>query len=139
MVPLDAVGLVLADVEAPLRDQLGVGRPIVRAVKTRLPALHTFEQSTQGGGVTTPALPVNHSPCRVLGSRRLPISVGGGVADGAGRWGCGARGAGARSTSRTASCAGSGATAAGRAGSTSPTPRRAACHSGSRSRPCSPT
>ena len=39
---------------------------------------------------------------RVLGVGRSPISVGGGTACGAGRWGCGASGAGLRSTSRTA-------------------------------------
>src|SRR3954452_7747049 len=62
MVALDPVGLVLADVEPALRDQLGVGRPVVGAVETRLPALHALDQPAQGGGVTTPALPVNHSP-----------------------------------------------------------------------------
>jgi hypothetical protein len=40
---------------------------------------------------------------RVLGERRSPIWVGVGTAGGAGRWGCGASGAGAGSTSRTAS------------------------------------
>src|SRR6188472_888396 len=76
MVPLDAVGLVLADVEPPLRDQLGVGRPIVRAVQTRVPALHPFEQSAQGGGVTTPTLPVNHPPCSTIPSLPDPELVG---------------------------------------------------------------
>src|SRR5690242_6369499 len=47
---------------------------------------------------------------------RLPISIGGGVADGVNGWRCGARGAGAGSTSRTGSCAASSATAAGPAG-----------------------
>jgi hypothetical protein len=32
MVPLDAVRLLLADEQPPLRDQLGVGGPIVGAV-----------------------------------------------------------------------------------------------------------
>ena len=45
-----------------LRDQLGVRRPVVGAVQTRVPALHPFEQSAQGGGVTTAAFPINHSP-----------------------------------------------------------------------------
>src|SRR4051794_41372439 len=76
MVPLDAVGLVLADVEPALRDQLGVGRPIVRTVQTRVPTLHTFEQSAQGGGVTTAALPVNHSPCSTIPSLPDPELVG---------------------------------------------------------------
>jgi hypothetical protein len=38
---------------------------------------------------------------RVLDEHRLPISVGDGTAGGAGRWGCGASGAGQMSTSRT--------------------------------------
>ena len=63
MVALDAVRLLLADVEPALRDQLGVGRPVVRAVETGVPALHPFEQSAQGGGITTAAFPVNHPPC----------------------------------------------------------------------------
>ena len=46
----------------PLRDQLGVGRPVVRAVETGVPTLRARQQPAQGGGVTTPALPVNHSP-----------------------------------------------------------------------------
>src|SRR3954452_22203156 len=50
---------------------------------------------------TNKAVPVVVDASRVLGQHRLPISVGGGTADGAGRWGCGA---GARSTSGTARC-----------------------------------
>src|SRR3712207_6899379 len=47
VVPLDAVGLLLADVETPRRDQLGVRRPVVSAVKTRSEE-HTSElQSRQ--------------------------------------------------------------------------------------------
>src|SRR5205085_8332160 len=76
MVPLDAVGLVLADVEPALRDQLGVGRPVVRAVETGAPALHPFQQSAQGGGVTTAAFPVNHSPCSTIPSLPDPELVG---------------------------------------------------------------
>src|SRR3954447_19691200 len=53
---------------------------------------------------------------RVSTPHRLPISIGGGVADGVNGWRCGARDAGARSTSRTGSCAASSATAAGPAG-----------------------
>src|SRR3954454_3394233 len=76
MVALDPVRLVLADVEPPLRDQLGVGRPVVRAVKARAPALHPLEQSPQGGGITTPTLPVNHSPCSTIPSLPDPELVG---------------------------------------------------------------
>src|SRR5689334_20365502 len=53
---------------------------------------------------------------RVSMPHRLPISLGGGVADGVNGWRCGARDAGAGSTSRTGSCAASSATAAGPAG-----------------------
>src|SRR5947208_16692972 len=53
---------------------------------------------------------------RVSRPHRSPIWVGSGTADGMSGWRCGARGAGARSTSRTASCAASSATAARRAG-----------------------
>ena len=41
--PLDAVGLLLADEQPPLRDQLGVRRPVVRAVEARLPTLHPLQ------------------------------------------------------------------------------------------------
>src|SRR5689334_10914088 len=76
MVPLDAVRLLLADVKAPLRDQLAVGRPVVRAIKTRVPAPHPLEQPAQGGGVTTAAFPVNHSPCSTIPSLPDPELVG---------------------------------------------------------------
>lgn len=43
-VALDPVGLILADVEPPRRDQLGVGGPVVRAVEARVPALQAGEE-----------------------------------------------------------------------------------------------
>ncbi len=58
MVALDAVRLLLADEQPPRRDQLAVGRPVVRAVEARAATLDTLE----GGSVTTPAFPVNHAP-----------------------------------------------------------------------------
>jgi hypothetical protein len=61
VVPPDAVGLLFADVRPSLRDQLGAGRPVVRAVETWPPSFHPFQQSAQGAGVTTPAFPANHS------------------------------------------------------------------------------
>src|SRR5215203_4372555 len=75
MIALDAVRLLLADEQPPLRDQLGVRRPVVRAVKTRVPPLHTLEQSAQGGGVTTPAFPVDHSPRSTIPSLPDPELV----------------------------------------------------------------
>jgi len=63
VVALDAVRLLLADEQPPRRDQLGVGGPVIGAVEARLPTLlHAREQSVQGDGVTTAALPVNQSP-----------------------------------------------------------------------------
>src|SRR3954449_12596988 len=53
---------------------------------------------------------------RVSRPHRSPIWVGSGTADGVSGWRCGARGAGAGSTSRTGSCAASSATAARPAG-----------------------
>src|SRR3954470_16781584 len=58
MVALDAVGLLLADEQPALRDQLGVGLPAVGAVEADTPALQAFQHSFEGGGVTTPQLPV---------------------------------------------------------------------------------
>src|SRR4051794_27154395 len=58
MVALDAVGLLLADVEPALRDQLGVGRPIIGTVEADAPAPQSSEQPLAGGLVTTAQLPV---------------------------------------------------------------------------------
>ena len=44
MVALKAVGLILADIEPPLRDGLLVGGPVVGAVETRVPALHAGKE-----------------------------------------------------------------------------------------------
>src|SRR3954470_3100562 len=57
MVALDAVGLLVADEQPPRRDQLGIRRPVVRAIEAGLPTLHAFQEPAQGAGVTTPALP----------------------------------------------------------------------------------
>ena len=76
LVALDAVRLLLADEQPPLRDQRGVRRPVVRAVKARVPPFHTLEQSAQGGGVTTPATPVNHSPRSTIASLPDPELAG---------------------------------------------------------------
>ncbi len=61
VVALDAVRLVLADVEPALRNRLGVGRPVVRAVEARVPAPQASEEPLQGGAITTAAFPVNQS------------------------------------------------------------------------------
>jgi hypothetical protein len=62
MVALDAMGLILADVEPALRDRLLVGRPIVGAVEARVPALQPGKQPFERGPVTTAELPVNQLP-----------------------------------------------------------------------------
>src|SRR6476620_4262117 len=59
MVALDPVGLLLADEQPPLRDQLGVGLPAVGTIETDPPALQAFQHSFEGGGVTTAQLPVD--------------------------------------------------------------------------------
>ena len=61
MVALEAVGLVFADVEPTLRDRLSVGRPVIRAIEARVPALQAGEEPLQGGAITTAAFPVNQS------------------------------------------------------------------------------
>src|SRR4051794_1522985 len=61
MVALDAVGLPLADEQPASRDQLGVGLPAVGAVEADTPALQAFRHSFEGGGVTTPQLPVDEA------------------------------------------------------------------------------
>src|SRR3954452_3446570 len=61
MVALDAVGLLLADEQPASRDQLGVGLPAVGAVEADTPALQAFQHSFEGGGVTTPQLPVGEA------------------------------------------------------------------------------
>ena len=81
VVALDAVRLLLADAPPAFRDQLGLRRPSGRAVPTRVPALPTFEPSAQGGGVTTAARPVDHSPWGAIPSppdpELIPLFSGG--------------------------------------------------------------
>ena len=76
VVPLDPVRLLLADVEATLRDQLGVRRPIVRAVETDAPTLQTFEKSFESGLVTTAQLPVDDPSGSTIPSLPGPELVG---------------------------------------------------------------
>ena len=62
MVTLDAVGLILADVEPPYRDQLGVGLPAIGAVEPGLEAAHPLEQPLAGSVIATAAFPVHQPP-----------------------------------------------------------------------------
>jgi hypothetical protein len=75
VVALEAVCLLPADVEPPLRDRLGVGRPVVGAVEARLPALHAREESFERGSVTTAAFPVDPSPWSTIPSLPHPEPV----------------------------------------------------------------
>ena len=76
VVTLDAVGFVLADVEPALRDQLGVGRPIIGAVEARAPTLQALDQLGAGSSVTTAQLPVDEPPRRTIASLPDPELVG---------------------------------------------------------------
>src|SRR4051794_9163088 len=76
MVALDAVGLLLADEQPPLRDQLGVRRPAVGAVEADTPALQAFQHSFEGGGVTTAQLPVDEPSGSTIPSFPDPEFVG---------------------------------------------------------------
>ena len=62
VVPLDAVGLVLARIVLPDRQQRGVGSVGVRAVEPGAPALQPLDQALAGGLVTTAAFPVHQLP-----------------------------------------------------------------------------
>src|SRR5215213_3156566 len=76
VVALDAVGLLLADVQAALRDQRGVGLPAVGAVETHAPALQAFQHSLEGGGVTTAQLPVDEPSRSTIPSLPHPELAG---------------------------------------------------------------
>src|SRR3954454_15194082 len=76
MVALDAVGLLLADEQPPLRDQLGVGLPAVGAVEADTPALQSAEQPLASGLVTTAQLPVNRPSRSTIPSLPDPELVG---------------------------------------------------------------
>jgi hypothetical protein len=58
IVPLDAVGLVLARVALPHRQHV-IDGVVIRAVEARAPALQPLDQALAGGLVTTAALPVH--------------------------------------------------------------------------------
>src|SRR3954454_8525412 len=75
MVALDAVGLLLADEQPPLRDQLGVGRPAVGAVEADAPTLQSLEQPLASGLVTTAQLPVEEPSRRAIPSLPHPEFV----------------------------------------------------------------
>src|SRR3954447_8816384 len=76
MVALDAVGLLLADEQPPLRDQLGVGPPAVGAVEADTPALQSMEQPLANGLVTTAQLPVDDPSGSTIPSLPHPELVG---------------------------------------------------------------
>jgi hypothetical protein len=59
IVPLDAMGLILACVELPDRQEHVIDGVIVRAVEPRLPAPQPLDQALTGGLVTTAAFLVH--------------------------------------------------------------------------------
>ena len=58
VVPLDAVGLILAGVVLPDWQQV-IHRVVIRAVEARLPTRQPLDQALAGGLVTTAAFPVH--------------------------------------------------------------------------------
>src|SRR3712207_2702011 len=76
VVPLDAVRLLLARIELPVRQQHIVNRVIIRAVKPRAPVLQSLEQALAGDLVTTATFPVHQLACSTIPSRPDPERLG---------------------------------------------------------------
>ena len=76
VVALDAMRLLLADEEPALRDQLGIGSPVVSTVQTRVPALQAGKELVEGGGVTTAQLPAEEPSRSTIPSLPDPELVG---------------------------------------------------------------
>ena len=77
MIALDAMRLVLADLELPWRDQLRLGLPAVGTVEPRVPAYpHPGNQALAGSSVTTAQLPVDEPPRSPIPSLPAPGLVG---------------------------------------------------------------
>ena len=76
VVPLDAMRLLLANIERALRDQLGISVQAIGAGETHAPALQAFEEPLQGSSVTTAQLPVEEVSRRAIPSRPDPELVG---------------------------------------------------------------
>jgi hypothetical protein len=75
VVALDAVRLLLADVEPALRDRLDVGRPVVGAVEADTPPFQALEKSFESGPVTTAQFPVDDPVCSAIPSLPDPELV----------------------------------------------------------------
>src|SRR5215211_2782942 len=76
VVPLDAVRLVLARIELPVRQQHTVNRVVIRAVEPRPPARQASNEALAGGRVTTAAVPVHQLACRTIPSLPDPERLG---------------------------------------------------------------
>jgi hypothetical protein len=77
MVALDAMGLLLADIEPPWRDQLGVRLPAIGTIEPRVPGLpQAGEQALEGSSVTTAQLPVDEPTRSPIPSLPDPELVG---------------------------------------------------------------
>ena len=61
MVALDPVRLIFAGVEPADRDQLGIGRPLVRTIKARTPAPQALDQLGAARLVTTAQFPIDET------------------------------------------------------------------------------
>ena len=61
VVALDPVRLVLAGIEPAERNQLAIGRPLVRTVEARTPAPQARDQPGAGGLVTTAQFPIDET------------------------------------------------------------------------------
>src|SRR5215207_8244110 len=76
VVPLDAVGLVLARIELPDRQEYVIHGVVVRTVQARAPARQPLNEALTGGFVTTAAFPVHQLPCRTIPSFPDPERFG---------------------------------------------------------------
>jgi len=75
VVALDGVGLVLAGIELPNRQEHLVDGIVVSAIEPGLPALQALDEPLGGGSVTTAAFPVHQSPCSTIPSLPDPQLV----------------------------------------------------------------
>src|SRR5215211_7595430 len=76
IVSLDAVCLVLARIELPVRQQHTVNRVVICTVEPRAPARQAFNEALTGGFVTIAAFPVHQLACSTIPSLPDPERLG---------------------------------------------------------------
>src|SRR3954453_22007698 len=76
VVPLDAVGLLLARMELPDWQEHITNRVVVRTEEPRALARQSLDQAPAGGLVTTAAFPVHQPPCSTIRSFPDPERFG---------------------------------------------------------------